>query len=101
MQQSLNCYLLPYEFGFSFGLVALLFGAPLPAGNGPYRIHHQRGVSYLLELEKRENPLVVIENLVNVFPVFKDEIMSAARQLRQEAIKGRNLKIARGMRASS
>jgi hypothetical protein len=47
----------------------------------PYRCG---GVSYLLELEKRNNSLVVIENLIKLFPVFKDEIMSAAQQLRQE-----------------
>jgi hypothetical protein len=34
------------------------------------------GVSYLLELEKMKNPLVIIENLVNIFPTFKDDIMS-------------------------
>jgi hypothetical protein len=41
-------------------------------------------ISYLLELEKRKNPLAIIENLVNLFPIFKDDIMSAAQQLRQE-----------------
>ena len=55
------------------------------------------GVSYLLELEKRKNPLIIIDNLINLFPIFKDDIVSAAQQLRQEAIKGRNLEVARNM----
>jgi predicted transposase YdaD len=55
------------------------------------------GVSYLLELEKRNNSLVVIENLVKLFPVFKDDIMSAAQQLRQEGRQEERLQMAKSM----
>jgi hypothetical protein len=58
------------------------------------------GVSYLLELEKRKNHLAIIENLVNLFPIFKDDIMSAAQQLRQEGILTKAKEVAKTMLSS-
>jgi predicted transposase YdaD len=54
--------------------VAKLLASPYKCG----------GVSYLLELEKRNDSLFIIENLIKLLPVFKDDIMTAAQQLRQE-----------------
>jgi hypothetical protein len=54
-------------------------------------------ISYLLKLKKRKNPLAIIENLVSVFPVFKDGRMSTAQQLRQEGMQEEKLQVAQRM----
>jgi hypothetical protein len=45
------------------------------------------GVSYLWALEKRNNPSMVLENFVNLFPKYKREIMNVVQQLKQEGRK--------------
>ena len=72
------------KYGQESSIIAQLKENPALLEKLMERVYGKSGVNYILGVEKTENVSEVLDNLVNLAPNKEQEIMTAAKQLRQE-----------------